>query len=170
MQKYIKYGIILIVVLVVLIVLKYLLTPDMNTQLKNDLLKQGYVQSSDTLFVKNNIKGYENSFSLADYTFMQKVDETSSGVNSYFFKVYDYKDEKITYNYRVTHSEGVNIIYRGSYTKDNFVCNKEFSTGKLTESEKNSFCELIKIGCETFEYEAKNLFSKNKFIKYIKEK
>ncbi len=168
MQKYIKIGIIFLIVLGVLVGLKYLLTPSMDLQMKNILLKNGFAESSDTLFIKKTDDG-ENSFSLADYTYMQKNDKMVNGVETYLYKIYNYKDKKITYTYRITYQSKVNILFRGNYTKDNFVCEKEFSTGTLTTSEKESFCNLAKLGCETFSYEAENLFT-NKYKDYIRNK
>ena len=101
---------------------------------------------------------------------MLEVDETKNGMKTSLNATYDYKEEKVTYNYRVNYSNNINIFFRGEYKDNNFSCDKDFSSAALGASEQTSICELASINVKIFELEAKTLFEKNRFVDYIKSK
>ena len=170
MKKYIKYGIILIIVILVIIGLNYLLKPSMDYQLKNYLINLGYQQAEDeNLYIKNESKDTK-LFSFGDYTYMLNKNEEINGMQTSLNATYNFKDENIIYTYRVNYSNTVNVIFKGEYDGKNFTCDKEFSSTELTIDNKNDICSLANTSIKLFELESKTLFTKYKFVDYIKNK
>ena len=170
MNKYVKILIIVIGILVIISILNHFITPKMDVQIKNHLINLGYLENEDkTLFTKKESENKKNSFSIADYTFMQDSQLYSDSFYSSLNATYNYKDEKTIYNYRMTDETSANVLFNGSNSKDGFVCEKEFSTITFSTAKKESACNIIKSQIEIFELEAKTLFPNYKYIEYIKK-
>ena len=169
-KKYIKYGIILIVIIGVLIVVNYITIPDMPSQIKNYLINQGYKKGEyDDLLVKN-IGDKEYTFSLGDYSYTLDRETTNDGITKMLNATYNYKNESIIYSYRVYYSDYVNVYFKGNYKEEKFECEKEFSTASLSMEEQQNICDLARVDVQLFDLEAKTLFTKYKYIDYIKSK
>ena len=152
MGKYIKYLVILVIVIGLIWGLNTLLTPSMHDQIKNYLESNGFEESEYTdLLVKQD--EYNNnkkiSFSLGDYTYMMEVNDTKNGMETSLNSTYDYKEEKVIYSYRVRYSNSVNVWFKGEKKDDDFTCDKEFSSASLSTSEVNNICQLAKINVTT---------------------
>ena len=169
MKKYIKYIIIIGLIIGIILGLRYLLTPSMDTQIKNYLIKKGYSESEYENLLEKNESNKKKSFSLADYTFMLNITETNS-YNSVLNATYDYKDDSLIYSYRIKYSDSVNVWFKGSYNDDKFVCEKEYSNASLNSSNIDTICNLINTNIKIFDLEAKTLFSKYKYVDYMKKK
>lgn len=172
MKNYIKYIIILVVIFGIILGANYLFKPSMDSQISDYLLEHGFIKDPEyeNLFVKEENENKTNSFSLGDYTFMLNVDEERDGMQTSLNATYDYKEENIIYSYRVNYDNNVNVYFKGNYKDQNFVCEKEFSSHTLSESEKENICNLAEVNIKIFELEAKTLFTKYKFVDYIKNK
>ena len=171
MNKYVTYLIIILCLLGIFLGINYFFKPNMSDEIKSYLIEKGFHETEyENLFEKSESDNKKNSFSLNDYTYMLKVDETKNGMKTSLNATYDYKEEKVTYNYRVNYSNNINIFFRGEYKDNNFSCDKDFSSASLGASEMSSICELASINVKIFELEAKTLFEKNKYVDYIKSR
>ena len=166
MKKYIKYIIIIVIIVLGIIGINYLFKPSMDDQIKNYLVNLGYQKGEDeNLYIKN-----DKSFSLGDYTFMMEKDDKVNDMETSLNATYDYKKESIVYLYRVNYSNSVNVLFKGEYKDEKFTCEKEFSSTELSDVSKNNICNLASTSVKLFELEAKTLFTKYKFVDYIKNK
>ena len=121
MNKYIKYVIIIIVLIGVFSLINYLLKPDMDTEIKNYLIKNGYTETEyEGLLEKVVNVNQTNSFSLLDYTYMINSNDKIDGMNSSLNATYNFKNENIIYSYRINYNNSANIYFKGTYSKDNF--------------------------------------------------
>ncbi len=172
MKKYIKYIIILIVIIEILFFINYFFRPSVDDQIKSYLINIGYKESDeyDNLYVKNDSSSKTHSFSLNDYTLMLNQDDSLNDMFTSLNATYNYKKENIIYSYRVNYSNTINVWFKGTYENEKFTCEKEFSSTELTENDKTSICNLANSSIKIFELEAKTLFSKYKFVDYIKNK
>ena len=171
MKKYIKYMIILVIIVGILIGVNYLFKPSVKEEIESYLIKNGYVEGEYTdLYVKKESDSKTNSFSLGDYTLMTNIDDTVGGMNTSLNATYDYKTEIITYSYRVNYDESLNVWFKGTYQDNNFTCDKEFSSSTLTESSIENICSLANTSIKLFDLEAKTLFTKYKYVDYIKNR
>ena len=171
MKKYILYIVVIIAIIGLLFGLNNALKPSMKEQIKNYLLENGFSMSEyNDLLVKQESASKKKSFSLGDYTYMLEVNETKSGMTTSLNATYDYKLENIIYSYRVYYDNNINIWYKGEYKDGSFTCDKEFSSTSITSSEQSNICELANINIKLFELEAKTLFTKYKYVDYIKNK
>ncbi|MBR3660973.1 MAG: hypothetical protein IKN63_03610 [Bacilli bacterium] len=169
-KKYLKYGIILIIVIGLFMGLKYLLVPSMDSQIKEYLKDLGYIIGDyDDLLVKN-VDDKKYTFSLGDYSYTLERDNFDDSLEKSLTATYNYKNESMVYSYRVYYSDSINVYFKGTYNNDNFACEKEFSSASLSEDEEENICSLAKIDIEMFKLEAETLFTKYKFIDYIKNR
>jgi len=170
MNKYIKYGIIIIIFIIALSIINKVMKPNMDTQITNHLINKGFEKSEYGLFIKEDDD--ENSktlFSIADYSLMKNIDENDKGVNYSLNATYYYKNNNLIYSYRVTYNNSYNVYFKGEYDGENFICEKEFSNATLTSKERENICSLAKTNVKTFFIDAKSLFSNN-YINYMKQK
>lgn len=173
MSKGLKIGIIVIVGVIILFLITKFLDQDIPTQMKNYLLNNNYVISSedDTLLFKRVSSSTINYFSLADFTTTQNIESDDDGIESSLSIKYSFQSHDIIYNYNVRYSDNINVLYRGSYDEENgFDCNKEFSTAQVSEMDINNTCNLIQIKVERFYNESEVLFNNYKFVEYMEKK
>ena len=169
-KKYIKYGIILMAIIGIFIGLNYLIIPNMDSQIKEYLKKLGYAKGDyDDLLVKE-IDDKIYTFSLGDYTYTLDRKNIDDSVEKSLTATFDYKSEEIVYSYRVYYSDSINVYFKGTYKDEEFTCEKEFSSATLSATEQDNICSLARIDVELFDIEAKTLFTKYKFIDYIKNR
>ena len=170
MREYLKYIAIAIVVILCIILLKVLIKPNIDKQLKEYLVEKGFNASEyENLYIKNE-DNKKKSFSLGDYTYMLEVIEDTGGMVTTLNATYDFKKEKIIYSYRVRYSNSVNVYFKGIYDDENFTCEKEFSAVTLNDNEKENACNLAKYHLNIFNLEAKSFFDQYMYIEYIKNK
>ncbi len=170
MKKYIKYIIILVILIGILIGINYFFKPSMDEQIKSYLINLGYSEGEDSNLLTKNDTNDSKLFSLGDYTLMLNKDEDINGMKTSLNATYDYKEENIIYSYRVNYSDTINVWFKGTYDKEKFICNKEFASAELSESQEKNICNLANTSIKLFDLEAKTLFKKYKFIDYIKNK
>ena len=170
-SKTIRVGIYFFGALIVLLLLNYLLSGSNQDSIRDYLMNNGYILESDdeTRLFKLIDANTINYFSVADYTFTQNFNENNESFNSMLTSRYDFKNHELTYNYRTTYGNNVNVIYKGSYIDDEFICDKEFSTVSILDSEKENTCNLIKLKVERFYKEASILFNSHNMIKYMED-
>ena len=170
MKKYIKYIIIIVIIVSLIVVFNLLFKPSMDKQIISYLENLGYTESVDeNLYIKIESDSTK-SFSLGDYTFMMNKDDKTNGMETSLYATYNYKEENVTYSYKVYYENVANVLFNGTFDGENFTCNKEFSSTELSESNKNNICNLANTSVKLFELEAKTLFTKYKFVDYIKNK
>ena len=171
MEKYLKYLLIFIILIGLVGIINFFIKPINSDTITNYLLNMGFTEdvNDNTYLTKYLSSSTTNHFSVADFSYEQEIDETVSGVDSSLYQVYNFKNHSLIFNYRVTYSNNINVIYKGSYNNNSFVCEKEFSTATLdNESEKNT-CSLVKLKVQRFYDEANVLFNNHKYIKYMEE-
>lgn len=169
MNKYLKYGIVFILLIILLYLLNSVLEKDSAMEIKNYLINSGYKEIGNNTLSKILSYSTSNQFSLNNYTLTQKVEENSNNIKSSLNATYDYKTHELIYNYRIEYSDNINVLYRGEYKNDSFTCDKEFSTASLSTSEINNTCSLVKIKVERFYNEAEVLFPNYNYVKYMEE-
>ena len=170
MNKYIKYGIIIIIILIIMFILNKTVNSSINTQITNYLIDKGYIVSDDNnLLIKQVSEQEKLKFSLADYSLIKNVEENNDGVNYSLNAIYYYNQEHIIYSYRVTYNNSYNANFKGDYNDNNFTCEKEFSSAILSDNDKENICNLVKINLNIFNLEAKTLFTSNKIITHFKK-
>lgn len=168
MKTYFKYCLILIVIVGVIFLLNHFTTLNTDVQIKDYLIDKGYKESEfENLLVKQESDTKKKSFSLADYTYM--LESINNDIDSSLNATYSFKDETLVYSYRINYNS-VNVWFKGSYNNDNFICDKEFSSETLSNDDIDNICNLANIEVKLFELEAKTLFTKYKYIDYIKNK
>lgn len=168
MKIYFKYCLILIVIVGGIFLLSHFTTPNTDIQIKDYLIDKGYKESEfENLLIKQESDTKKKSFSLADYTYM--IESSSNDIDSSLNATYSFKDETLVYSYRINYNS-VNVWFKGSYNNDNFICDKEFSSETLSNNDIDNICNLVNIEVKLFELEAKTLFTKYKYIDYIKNK
>ena len=127
MNKYLKYGIIFVIVIIVLYLVNYFLTNDTNEDIKKYLISTGYKEDVDNSLYKSINNSTMDSFNLADYTLMRRIEENEDDVSSLYNGTFSFKNDQLIYNYRIEYGNNINILYRGNYDGDTFNCDKEFS-------------------------------------------
>lgn len=169
MKKYIKYIIILGFITLGIVLINHYFSPNIDDQIIDYLQEKGYSKSKNNLLVKQE-NNRTLSFSSALYTFMLNVDEDKNDMNMSTNATYDFKNESLVYTYRIRYSNSVNVIFKGIYNDNNFICEKEFSTGTLSSDDIKTICSLAEYNIKIFKLEANTLFTKYKYIQYMKNK
>ncbi len=169
MDKFYQRIIIFALVVVLVFLLYQLFSPSKEEQIKNYLLDMGYQEDmyDRTLLIRNESATTTYYFSVADYTFSQKVDDYNTNVESMLNQTYDFKNQDLYYNYRVEYSDKINVIFKGDYNSGTFSCNKEFSTATLEQEEINNTCNMLRLKVERFYNESQTLFNNYHFIEYM---
>ncbi len=186
MKKYSKIIIIFTIILIAIIVLKFITNVPVPTKISNYLVENGYIKNNDLFskqisdlslneyqyYVSKNIPAtYSiNYFSIGNFRLTKNLDNYQDKITTSLTEIYDYKDNSLTYTYRIT-SNDVNAIFKGEYKETNkeFICQKEFAYGVITNSFQNTICEGIELQVSNFSLEAKLLFKNATFINYMKK-
>lgn len=169
MSKTVKFGIIFFALLIVLIILNTVMSGSSQDRIKSYLISMGYIEESDdeTRLFKLSDNTTIDYFSIAEYTLTRNINDQNDSFKYSLSMKYDYKNHELIYNYHTTYSNNINVIFKGSYINDDYVCDKEFSTASLTSSEINNVCSLIKIKVESFYKETQILFNNYRLIEYM---
>ena len=169
MSKTVKFGIIFFLALILLLVVYMIIDNPSEDKIKNYLLSMGYVaDAEDETRLSKYVDGTTiDYFSLAEYTLTRNVEETSNTLSFNLTMKYDYKNHELTFYYRTTNKNNINVIFRGDYQDEKFNCDKEFSTASLSSDEISNTCSLIKLKVERLSKEAQILFKNHQFIEYM---
>ncbi len=171
MKKYIKYIVIVIILLVIFSLVNKYLQPSVDTEIEKVLLEKGFVESEyENLYVKEESNTKKYSFSTSDYTYMVNVEDVNGLITSSLNATYSFSGDSIIYSYRLTSKDTYNTLFKGTYDGENFSCEKEFSNAGVSSSEKENMCTLIETNVRLFYTESKTLFSNYKLIQYMKQK
>ena len=169
MNKYIKYGLIIGIIVLIMWIVKTVFAPSMETQITNYLLDKGFEKSNNNLLIKEEDENNKMLFSTADYSLMKNEDEIQNGVNYSLNASYYYKNNKIIYSYRVTYNNSYNVYFKGEYDGKSFSCEKEFSNATLSNKDNENICNLAEHSIKIFYLDARILFSNNYYLKYMRE-
>ena len=184
-KKYIKIGIIFIVVVIILLVIKVVLKNNTKDSLIDYVISHGYTLNQDGLYEKYNSSLTKDDF---DYyvSINKEVEYTKDTFDSYNFQMirdsfeykdkltsnliatYDYKDSTLIYTYRVT-GDNVNVLYMGDYNNQKFTCEKGVSSGVLLNSD-TLMCQKIELSIMKYDLEARTFFKNANLANYMKEK
>ena len=171
MYKYIKYVIIIVILLGVFGLINYFFQPSIDNEIRNTLLEKGFIESEyENLYVKQDGDNKQLSFSTSDYTYMLNVLDANGAITSSLSATYDFQDESIFYSYRLNNINSYNAYFKGNYDGENFTCEKDFSNVVISNSEKENMCSLVESNIRLFYLESKTLFTNYKIINYIKQK
>lgn len=159
----------MILIIIVIGIVYYFYKPDTANEIKNYLLNSGYVvdSSEPSLLSKRTASNIVDYFSLTDYTLNEEREEESSNISSILNQTYDFKNPRVYYNYHITYSDNINVIFKGEYQDNHFTCEKEFSTASLSSNDIDNTCNLIKIRVSDFYNSSAVLFNNYEFIKYM---
>ena len=177
MQEYIidyinshkKTIIIIIVIIISLILLKIYFKNDntIRNNVKNYIISKDFKIDKDNILYEkilsnNTYEDYQKDinnkiessyqillFDIYSYQLVENLYNYKDGVNSFLSATYDYKTDTLTYNYRTTY-ETANIIFSGSYTDDEFVCENEYSFDAYITGNEHDYCDLIEYYIKDF--------------------
>lgn len=95
--------------------------------------------------------------------------ESKDGVKLYFIGNYDYKDDSLTYTYRIV-SGGSNAIFDGSYDRDNekLICDSELSYD--TDLFSDDVCVVIQDNIDDFINEINYFIINGNILEYMRNK
>lgn len=169
MSKTVKFGIIFFLVLILLFLLTIILGNSDEENIKGYLMSRGYTLESDdeTRFFKVVDNTTIDYFSTAEYTMTRNINDKNNSFEYSLTIKYDYKIHELSYNYRIVYGDNTNVIFKGTYNDDNYICDKEFSTITLSSGEIDSNCELIKLKVSRFYKETQVLFNNHQLVEYM---
>lgn len=189
MDKKVKIGITVLVILVVVVVGAKLVDNKKNNQdiLIKYIEKIGFEQEKDSsLYFKNNSKitkeefdklvdegidaTYEGFyFNTSSYKLTSDKLEYADEVYTEFNPTYDYTNNTLDYDYRVTIGDTW-IFIEGIYDEDNdsFTCNDTYYNGIDIDSSIEAICDKVKYDVEEFRYDALTLITRYDILEGMK--
>lgn len=146
----------------------------------------GFSNDTGTLYIKkislNDIDTFEKEksegidtnyevlyFNTDTYQLTKDRLEYSSKINKSFNSTYDYKNESLTYVYRIN-VYNTNVIIEGKYDNKRFTCDSTFSYQIDINNSLDDICRKVKLDVIQFDYEAKTLIDNIKILELIKNK
>ena len=171
MNKTVRFGLFFFGILLVLYIVNSLLTGFKQDDIGSYLMNMGYTQDSEdnTRLFKMIDSNTINYFSTAEYTLTQNTNDKNNSFQYSLTMRYDYKNHELSYNYRTTYSNNINVIFKGTYNGNDYICDKEFSTATLSRGEIDSTCSLIELKVNRFYKEAEVLFLNHHFVEYMEK-
>lgn len=172
------------VILVVLLILNFMSHKNYDNKISKYVSSLGY-KLEDGLYYKqlsvNDLDYYYNLegekdvsfeglyFNIDTYNLIYDKFDSIDKTQLYFVGNYDYKDESLTYTYRIV-SGGSNAIFSGSYDRDNeeLVCDNELSYD--TDIYLNDVCVVVQDNIDSFITEINNFIINGNILDYMKEK
>lgn len=120
--------------------------------------------------IENNTKSeYEiQYFNIDTFEYTKNKITYNDNITKDYTPTYNYKDNKISYIYRVYY-QNTNIIFEGQYNLKNkrFTCEPTFHYQVNIENLENDICNKLKIEAEIFSNEISTLIEDPKALKYI---
>ena len=107
-------------------------------------------------------------FNIDTYNLVYNKFDSINGTKLYFVGNYDYKDDSLTYTYRVL-SGGGNAIFKGSYDRETkkLVCENDLSYDTDAEIYLNDACVVIEDDIDDFISEINNFIVNGSILKYM---
>jgi uridine kinase len=157
-------------------------------RIKNNLISLGftpeedniiyYKQLSDLSESEYNINKNQNIDSTFDILYFNtsifELTETkleySSEVSTSFIPVYNYQNNSLKYNYRITYNS-TTVIYEGEYDLDDktLTCNNIYAHDINLPTNENNICEEVKTNIDNFTLEIDKLITSQKLLNYMKK-
>ena len=176
------FGISLIVIWLLILIIK----KPTGEKIEEYVLSNGYTLVEDGIYEKvtssikkedydtyvrlnKNAEYSVNKFDKYNFELSKETYEFDDGITSYLLENYDYKNNLLDYNYRIT-SSSINVIFRGDYdisTKE-FTCQKELSYGVSLSNTEKVICDKVKLNVLAFMTYADGFFKNAAFDKYMK--
>jgi len=188
-KKYI-FAIIFIILFIILVIVNITYKPSVETDFENYLIKLGYKSEGDTnlyykLLSNNDLKDYLydvdkniesnfeiNYFDTDGYFFEKNIRKFEKNIDTSLKETYDYKDSKVTYEYRIVYEDNLVVlegVYFYSDNSDSFTC--DYSYNDYLDNDNKDICSKIKYDVKDFYYEALELIKDSKLTSsLIKEK
>ncbi len=186
--KFYKKPILTILVFFIVLLLLWGISNTKSTEdkIKSYIITKGFILDTDKILynkrvsdttkddydenVKNKIDSTFSMlyFDIYSYTLTENLYDYTDGVESFLSANYDYKDNKITYNYQVTY-ETSNIIYRGTYNNNKFKCENQYAFDAYIEESEEDYCNAIKGEIIEFKNRALETITSTRILNYMKK-
>jgi len=183
-----KILVIILIIFVVLVLLRFIMREDKEDKLGNYLISKGFVKEEDsTMYHKQvsdiTIEEYENKvnnkenttyemlyFNTYNYHFIKDKMIYEDDISKSFNPIYNYKDNTLTYVYRIN-MYNTNIIIEGSYDNntEEYICNPTFASEIDIDNANEDICNSIKYDVEDFSYEALTLITSTDILNEMKK-
>lgn len=181
-QKYIKFGIIFLIILIIGLVVKFVFESQTKDKIFDYVEQEGYVlnqyglyEKTSSVMTKEDYDYYVSSNQKAEYTkdtfdpanfqMIRNTYEYQDKLTSNLVATYDYKDKTLIYTYRVE-GDNVNIVYMGNYNQDKFTCEKGVSVGVNINSD-TVVCKKIELSILNFNLESLTFFKNANLANYM---
>lgn len=183
-----KLLIILIIIFTILVLLRFITREDKSDKIGNYLISKGFIKEEDsTLYHKQlsdmTINEYEDKvnnkqnstyemlyFNTNNYNYMKDKMTYEDDISKSFNPTYNYKDNTLTYVYRIN-MYNTNIIIEGEYdtNTEEFTCNSTFASEINIDNAENDICDSIKYDVIDFSYEALTLITSTDILNDMKK-
>lgn len=185
MNKYIKIGIIIVIVTIIALIIKMFLTGNTEDKIFDYIENQGYTLNENGLYEKNinnlteedynyyvslntNIDYGKDTFDPKNFQIIRNSFEYQDKLTSNLIATYDYTNSTLIYTYRIM-GDNLNVIYRGDYNNQKFNCTKELASGVVLNKSDDLICKKVEISILKFNLEATTFFKNANFDKYLKK-
>lgn len=186
MKKIIIIISILVVILGFILIIKITTTPEKEiikylesinfTNYKNTNLYSKQLSKKNIDEFNNDVKhNIESSykimyFNIETYELTKDKIDYKDGITKNITPTFNYKNNKITYNYRIYY-KNTTILIEGTYDikTEIFTCNPTYTYQINIEKSKESICNKVKLEIDNFAYEANTLIEDPKILKNVKE-
>lgn len=173
-------------VFLLLVVFNFIINKNPEDKVFEYLLNKGFSLDMGTLYIKQNSEnsmedyeldksqGIDSNYELLYFnkdTYILTMDRTeySEGIVKSFNPSYNYTNNYLTYNYRIT-INNTNVLIEGEYDKNNdtFSCNPVFSYDIEINSSIDDVCFKLEYDLKEFYYEAITLVDNAKILNLMK--
>ena len=176
--------IVLAIIIIILLILTMISHKDYDKRIDKYVSNLGYRLEDGLYYKQLSVNDMDYYYNLEDtknvsfkglyfngdtYNLIYDNFESKDGTKLYFIGNYDYKDDSLTYKYRIV-SGGSNVIFDGSYDRDNeeLVCDSELSYD--TDIDSTDVCEVIQDNIDDFIDEINHFIINGNILKYMSEK
>lgn len=183
MRNYKKIFLVMVVIIIILLVVKSLFGSKNSEEKITDYISSiGFTEDSGTLYKKQisdiNYDEYSSKkdngedvtyemlyFNTNTYELTKDKIEFSNGIEKSFNPVYNYTNDTLTYNYRISIND-TNVRIEGEYIKDSyeFTCNPTFSYQFNIDNSLDKICDKVRGDVEDFYSDAITLIKKPNLI------
>lgn len=183
-----KILVIILIIFIVLVLLRFIMREDKSDKIGNYLIGKGFVKEEDsTMYHKqisditmdeyeDKVNNKENTsyemlyFNTYNYHFIKDKMIYEDDISKSFNPTYNYKDDTLTYVYRIN-MYNTNIIIEGSYDNntEEFICNPTFASEIDIDNAKEDICNSIKYDVIDFNYEALTLITSTDILNEMKK-
>ena len=183
-----KILVIILIIFIILVLLRFIMRENKEDKIGSYLISKGFLKEEDsTMYHKQvsdiTIEEYENKVNNKENTTYEML--YFNTYNNHFIKdkmiyedditksfnpTYNYKDDTLTYVYRIN-MYNTNIIIEGSYNNntEEFICNPTFASEIDIDNAKEDICNSIKYDVVNFNYEALTLITSTDILNEMKK-